>query len=60
MKKKINEIESLTAKLEKLIQTLDTELADPALYEKPLPKPLRKSRSVAKPLPGYRMQKSNG
>lgn len=34
LKKKINEIESLTAKLEKLIQSLDTELADPALYEK--------------------------
>ena len=33
LKKKINEIESLTAKLEKLIQTLDTELADAALYE---------------------------
>ena len=34
LKKKINEIESLTAKLEKMIQALDTELADPALYEK--------------------------
>ncbi|MGC4391718.1 ABC-F family ATP-binding cassette domain-containing protein [Agrobacterium sp. M50-1] len=34
LKKKINEIESLTAKLEKVIQSLDTELADPALYEK--------------------------
>ena len=34
LKKKINEIESLTAKLEKLIQSLDKELADPALYEK--------------------------
>lgn len=34
LKKKINEIESLTAKLEKLIQALDKELADPALYEK--------------------------
>ncbi len=34
LKKKINEIESLTAKLEKLIQTLDAELADPQLYEK--------------------------
>lgn len=34
LKKKINEIESLTAKLEKQIQTLDTELADPTLYEK--------------------------
>ena len=34
LKKKINEIESLTAKLEKQIQALDTELADPSLYEK--------------------------
>ncbi|KKX34379.1 ABC-F family ATP-binding cassette domain-containing protein [Rhizobium sp. LC145] len=34
LKKKINEIESLTAKLEKQIQALDKELADPALYEK--------------------------
>ncbi|NTJ42043.1 ABC-F family ATP-binding cassette domain-containing protein [Agrobacterium larrymoorei] len=34
LKKKINEIESMTAKLEKLIQSLDAELADPALYEK--------------------------
>ena len=34
LKKKINEIESLTAKLEKQIQALDVELADPALYEK--------------------------
>jgi ATP-binding cassette subfamily F protein 3 len=34
LRKKINEIESLTAKLEKQIQALDVELADPALYEK--------------------------
>ncbi|MGZ2379512.1 ABC-F family ATP-binding cassette domain-containing protein [Rhizobium brockwellii] len=34
LRKKINEIESLTAKLEKQIQALDAELADPALYEK--------------------------
>ncbi|TAU88179.1 ABC-F family ATP-binding cassette domain-containing protein [Rhizobium leguminosarum] len=34
LRKKINEIESLTAKLEKQIQSLDAELADPALYEK--------------------------
>jgi ATP-binding cassette subfamily F protein 3 len=34
LKKKINEIESLTGKLEKLIQGLDAELADPVLYEK--------------------------
>jgi ATP-binding cassette subfamily F protein 3 len=34
LKKKINEIESLTGKLEKVIQALDVELADPVLYEK--------------------------
>ncbi|MDR6757388.1 ATP-binding cassette subfamily F protein 3 [Mycoplana sp. BE70] len=34
LKKKINDVESLTAKLEKLIQALDSELADPTLYEK--------------------------
>ena len=34
LKKKINDIESLTAKLEKLIQALDRELGDPSLYEK--------------------------
>ncbi len=34
LRKKINDIESLTAKLEKLIQALDKELGDPALYEK--------------------------
>ncbi|WP_337266510.1 ribosomal protection-like ABC-F family protein [Oryzifoliimicrobium ureilyticus] len=34
IKKKINEIEALTARLEKLIQTLDAQLADPLLYEK--------------------------
>lgn len=34
LRKKINQIETLTAKLEKLIQGLDAELADPALYEK--------------------------
>ncbi|TCU36556.1 ABC-F family ATP-binding cassette domain-containing protein [Rhizobium azibense] len=34
LRKKINEIESLTAKLEKQIQDLDAELADPRLYEK--------------------------
>ncbi|EJT07271.1 ABC-F family ATP-binding cassette domain-containing protein [Rhizobium sp. CCGE 510] len=34
LRKKINEIESLTAKLEKQIQALDAELANPALYEK--------------------------
>lgn len=34
LKKKINDLEALTAKLEKLIQALDKELGDPALYEK--------------------------
>ncbi|RYC17756.1 ribosomal protection-like ABC-F family protein [Ciceribacter ferrooxidans] len=34
LRKKINEIESLTKKLETLIQALDAELADPTLYEK--------------------------
>ncbi|MCY6380086.1 ABC-F family ATP-binding cassette domain-containing protein [Hoeflea prorocentri] len=34
LKKKINEIETLTARLEKEIQALDTELADPSLYER--------------------------
>ncbi|MBB3948059.1 ATP-binding cassette subfamily F protein 3 [Rhizobium skierniewicense] len=34
LKKKINDIESLTAKLEKLIQALDRELGDASLYEK--------------------------
>ncbi|PYE35808.1 ATP-binding cassette subfamily F protein 3 [Rhizobium sp. PP-F2F-G38] len=34
LRKKINDIESLTAKLEKQIQALDAELADPVLYEK--------------------------
>ncbi|MNL40450.1 putative ABC transporter ATP-binding protein YheS [compost metagenome] len=34
LRKKINEIESVTKKLETLIQALDAELADPKLYEK--------------------------
>ncbi|MGK6312774.1 ABC-F family ATP-binding cassette domain-containing protein [Neorhizobium sp. DT-125] len=34
LRKKINEIESVTAKLEKQIEALDKELADPALYDK--------------------------
>ena len=34
LKKKISEIESLTARLEKTIQLLDAELANPLLYEK--------------------------
>ena len=34
LKKKINEIESLTGKLQKQIQALDTELEDQEIYEK--------------------------
>lgn len=44
LKKKINEIESLTAKLEKQIQTLDVELADPVLYEKTPAKAAEKAK----------------
>lgn len=44
LKKKINEIESLTGKLEKLIQALDAELADPALYEKSPAKAAEKAK----------------
>ncbi|MFP3542149.1 ABC-F family ATP-binding cassette domain-containing protein [Rhizobium sp. SIMBA_035] len=44
LKKKINEIESLTAKLEKQIQALDAELADPALYEKTPAKAAEKAK----------------
>jgi ATP-binding cassette subfamily F protein 3 len=44
LKKKINEIESLTGKLEKLIQSLDAELADPVLYEKAPAKAKEKAR----------------
>ncbi|OCP16520.1 MULTISPECIES: ABC-F family ATP-binding cassette domain-containing protein [unclassified Ensifer] len=44
LRKKINEIESLTGKLEKVIQTLDTELADPALYEKSPAKAAHKAK----------------
>ncbi len=44
LKKKINEIESLTGKLEKLIQALDKELADPALYEKAPAKAAQKAK----------------
>ncbi|CAD7033881.1 ABC transporter ATP-binding protein [Pseudorhizobium endolithicum] len=44
LKKKINEIESLTAKLERLIQQLDAELADPALYEKAPAKAAEKAK----------------
>ncbi|WP_064692688.1 ABC-F family ATP-binding cassette domain-containing protein [Rhizobium aegyptiacum] len=44
LKKKINEIESLTSKLEKQIQTLDAELADPALYDKTPAKAAEKAK----------------
>ncbi|MCP8895685.1 ABC-F family ATP-binding cassette domain-containing protein [Shinella daejeonensis] len=44
LKKKINEIESLTAKLHKQIQLLDGELADPALYGKNPEKAAEKAR----------------
>ncbi|MGO7428995.1 ABC transporter ATP-binding protein, partial [Rhizobium ruizarguesonis] len=44
LRKKINEIESLTAKLEKQIQALDSELADPALYEKTPAKAAEKAK----------------
>ena len=44
LKKKINEIESLTGKLHKRIELLDAELADPALYEKSPAKAAEKAR----------------
>ncbi|CDN47256.1 ATP-binding cassette domain-containing protein [Neorhizobium galegae] len=44
LKKKINEIEAVTAKLEKLIKVLDKELADPALYEKAPAKAAQKAK----------------
>ncbi|SDL50743.1 ABC-F family ATP-binding cassette domain-containing protein [Ensifer sp. YR511] len=44
LRKKINEIESLTGKLEKLIQALDVELADSALYEKSPAKAAQKAK----------------
>ncbi|WP_439628313.1 ABC-F family ATP-binding cassette domain-containing protein [Shinella sp.] len=44
LKKKINEIESLTAKLQKQIQLLDAELADPVLYEKSPAKAAEKAK----------------
>ncbi len=44
LKKKINEVESLTGKLEKLIQALDAELADPQLYEKAPAKAAEKAK----------------
>lgn len=44
LRKKINEIESLTGKLEKQIQALDIELADPTLYEKNPAKAAQKAK----------------
>jgi ATP-binding cassette subfamily F protein 3 len=44
LKKKINETESLTAKLQKQIQLLDAELADPVLYEKSPAKAAEKAK----------------
>jgi len=44
LRKKINEIESLTAKLHKQIQVLDAELADPALYAKSPAKAAEKAK----------------
>lgn len=44
LKKKINDVESLTAKLEKQIQVLDGELADPQLYEKSPAKAAQKAK----------------
>lgn len=44
LRKKINEIESLTGKLEKVIQALDAELANPALYEKTPAKAAQKAK----------------
>ncbi len=44
LRKKINEIESLTGKLEKVIQALDAELADPTLYEKSPAKAAQKAK----------------
>jgi ATP-binding cassette subfamily F protein 3 len=44
LRKKINDIESLTVKLEKQIQALDAELADPALYEKTPTKAAEKAK----------------
>ncbi|CDZ47927.1 ATP-binding cassette domain-containing protein [Neorhizobium galegae] len=44
LKKKINEIEAVTAKLEKLIKVLDKELADSALYEKAPAKAAQKAK----------------
>ncbi|PWE58434.1 glycosyl transferase family 1 [Metarhizobium album] len=47
LKKKINDLESLTEKLNKQIQLLDKELEDPALYEKSPDKAVTKSKERA-------------
>lgn len=44
LKKKINEVEALTKKLETLIEALDKELADPVLYEKAPAKAAEKAK----------------
>ncbi len=44
LRKKINEIEAITKKLETLIQALDAELADPKLYEKSPAKAAEKAK----------------
>ncbi|MBO3759706.1 ABC-F family ATP-binding cassette domain-containing protein [Ciceribacter sp. L1K22] len=44
LRKRINDIETLTKKLESLIQALDAELADPALYEKAPAKAAEKAK----------------
>ena len=47
LKKKINDLESLTGKLQKQIQALDKELEDPALYEKSPDKAVTKAKERA-------------
>lgn len=47
LKKKINETEALTKKLETLLQALDLELADPKLYEKSPAKAAEKAKQRA-------------
>ncbi|CAN7560977.1 ABC-F family ATP-binding cassette domain-containing protein [Rhizobium sp. LjRoot30] len=47
LKKKINDLESLTEKLNKQIQLLDKELEDPALYEKSPDKAVANSKERA-------------
>jgi ATP-binding cassette subfamily F protein 3 len=60
LKKKINEIESLTGKLEKLIQALDVELADPVLYEKAPAKAADKAKQRGEAAQSLLPPKSNG